>query len=466
MLDVWETGVMTRENSEMEAVESREERFRRREEERERKREIRRRKVRRQKIAIAVGMGLFVIGLLAGILFGLPVLRVSLKMSDGDKYTKSGDYAMAQSSYEEVLQMEPTTVKAYWCLAQNDLEQNDLTAAKEILYTGWETTQDESLFQYYCTVSLNEAVAELNEQICDMGTVEKIIRVLEMNPANEDAFSLLDTCYKRLFTGTEDKNTCMLFYDEAGQTESCQYEAYEKNIRRLAAIYKEQPSEALQERLVKYLQFDMDTMQMSSTHVESYRNLLAEVNQFLEDEDVTELMACLDEAIETKQYFAAMFAEFEQGNFESAKDFILTEEYQTLRDSFINEESGYWQGSNFIPVNQDNLVIHKQESGYQFSFLDYNEYQNTRGVITVWGNVQTDDGVQRTSISYEPASENGEYYPHTEYVIIYCYTNVGKATEHMPQMNFHFETKTTTEDGMTTEAVFDWGGEHEWEKSY
>lgn len=450
----------------MEVVESREERFRRREEERERRREIRRRKVRRQKIAIAVCMGLFVIGLLTGILFGLPVLRVSLKLSDGDKYTKNGDFAMAQSSYEEALQIEPTTVKAYWCLAQNDLQQNDSAAAKEILYTGWETTQDEGLFQYYCTVSLNEAVAELNEQICNMETVEKIVRVLEMDPDNEDALSLLDTCYKRLFTGTEEKNTCMLFYDEAGQAEGCQYEAYEKNIRRLAAIWQAHPAEPIQERLVKYLQFDMEEMQISSAHIESYRSLLAEVNQSLENADVEELIACLDEAVETKQYFADMFTEFEQGNFESAKDFILTGEYQALRDSFINDETGYWQGANFIPVNQDNLVLHRTESGYQFSFLDYNEYQNTNGVITVWGNVQTDDGVQRTSISYEPASENGAYFPHTEYVIIYCYTNVGKATEHMPQMNFHFETKTTTEEGMTTEAVFDWGGEHEWEKSY
>lgn len=450
----------------MEVVESREERFKRREEERAIKREIRRKKVRMQRITIAVVSVLFVVGIVVAICVGLPSLRVSRKLSDGDKYTKNGDFAMAQNSYEEALQIEPTTVKAYWCLAQNDLEQNDSAAAKEILYTGWKTTQDESLLNYYCTVILNEAVAELNDQVCNMGTVEKIVQVLEMNPANEDALSLLDTCYKRLFIGSEDNNTSTLFYDSDAQTESCQYEAYEQNVRRMFAVYQEQPSDALKEKLTNYLQFEIEEMQMSSAHIESYRTLLWEVNQVVGDENVNELIACLDKAMETKQYFAEMFTEFENGNFESAKDFILTEEYQTLRDSFINAEAGYWAGSDFIPVNKDNLVLHHNENGYQFSFLDYDEYENTQGVITVWGNVQTDDGVQRTSISYEPASENGEYYPHTEYVIIYCYTNVGTAAEHMPQMNFHFETRTTTEDGRATEAVFDWGGAHEWEKSY
>lgn len=450
----------------MEVIVSREERARIREAERARKREIRRKKVRMQKIAIIVTMVLLMVGIGGSIIFCLPALKVSRKLSAGDKYTQNGDFAMAQTSYEEALQIEPTTVKAYWCLAQNDLEQNDSAAAKEILYTGWETTQDESLLYYYCTVILNEAVAELNDQVCNMETVEKIIQVLEKEPSNEDALSLLDTCYKRLFIGSEENNTCTLFYDADAQTDNCQYEKYEQNVRRLFAVYQAQPSDALQERLINYLQFDMDEMQISAAHLESYRTLLNDVNQVTCDAEVTDLIACLDKAMEMKQFFAGMFSEFENGNFESAKDFILTDEYQALRDSFINSEAGYWSGSDFIPINKDNLVLHHGEDGYQFSFLDYNEYENTQGVITVWGNVQTDDGVQRTSISYEPASENGEYYPHTEYVIIYCYTNVGTAAEHMPQMNFHFETRTTTEDGMATEAIFDWGGEHEWEKSY
>lgn len=439
---------------------------RNRDEERARKREARRRKVRRQKIAIVVVVVLLLVGIGSSIVFCLPALRVSRKLSAGDKYTRNSDYQMAQTSYEEALQIDPTTVKAYRCLAQNDLEQNDSTAAKEILYTGWETTQDEGLLNYYCTVILNEAVAELNDKICNMGTVDKCVQVLEKNPANADAISLLDTCYKRLFRKEDENPVCTLFMDEDVSTESCQYDAYEQNVRRMYAVYVSQPSDELLACLTHYMLLDAEQIYFTSAHAESYLTLLKEINQTINNTQVTDLIACLDKAMEMKQYFAGMFGEFEDGNFESAKDFILTNEYQELRDSFINGNSGYWAGSDFIPVNQDNLVLHYGENGYQFSFLDYNDYENTQGVITVWGNVQMDDGVQRTSISYEPASENGEYYPHKEYVIIYCYTNVGNAAQHMPQMNFHFETRTTTEEGMTTDAIFDWGGEHEWEKSY
>lgn len=437
-----------------------------RDEERARKREARRRKVRRQKIAIVVIAVVLLAGIGGSIIFCLPALRVSRKLSAGDRYTQNSDYQMAQTSYEEALQIDPTTVKAYRCLAQNDLVQKDSTAAKEILYTGWETTQDESLLNYYCTVILNEAVAELNDKICDMGTVEKCIQVLEKSPSNADAFSLLNTCYERLFAKEEEKQVCTLFMDEDASAETCQYDAYEQNVRRMYAVYQTQPSEELLACLTRYLLLEPEQVYFTSAHAESYLALLKEINQTIDHAQVADLIACLENAMEIKQYFAGMFTEFENGNFESAKDFILGQEYQELRDSFINGESGYWAGADFIPVNQDNLVLHYGEKGYQFSFLDYNEYENTQGVITVWGNVQMDDGVQRTSISYEPASENGEYYPHTEYVIIYCYTNVGNAAQIMPQMNFHFETRTSTEDGMTTEAVFDWGGEHEWEKSY
>ncbi len=76
-----------------------------------------------------------------------------------------------------------------------------------------------------------------------------------------------------------------------------------------------------------------------------------------------------------------------------------------------------------------------------------------------------DDGVQRTTISYEPAGKNGEYYPHMEYVISYEYSNVLENGTDV-KMNYRFITITTTEEGTETEAVGDWGGENEWRTSY
>jgi hypothetical protein len=38
--------------------------------------------------------------------------------------------------------------------------------------------------------------------------------------------------------------------------------------------------------------------------------------------------------------------------------------------------------------------------------------------------------------------------------------------EYVPQMNYRFDTKVTTEEGTTTTAIGDWGGEHEFEIDY
>ncbi len=443
---------------------SQEARMKKREEERALRRELRRKKVRRQRIAILSVCGVVLIACAAVLLFALPGIRVSRKLSAGDKYTLNQEYDMAQTAYEEALAIDSTVVKAYRCMAENDLAQDDSTAAKEILFTGWETTQDESLLKYYCTVLLNEAIEELNNQTCDMGTVEKCVQVLEKSPTTQDIYTVLDTCYERLFVA-ENQEACTLFLEMNMDEEAKVYTAYEQNMRRMLAVYKANPSAKLEQYLLKYLLLDIEEVQFCSKSAQSYYELLKETAQTVQNEKITQTIAALEDAMEKQQFFAAMFDEFAMGNFESAKDFILTEEYQKLRDDFIGGTQKYWAGNHFMPINQENIVLHHNENGCQYSFLDYAEYEKSLGVITVWGNEQMDDGVQRTTISYEPMSENGEYYPHIEYTISYGYTNVGKAGQHMPQMNFHFETRKSTEEGTELYIIGDWGGEHEWEMS-
>ena len=143
----------------------------------------------------------------------------------------------------------------------------------------------------------------------------------------------------------------------------------------------------------------------------------------------------------------------------------MSDTYVQLRDSFINGENKYWEGASAIPINQEKMAIHKTEEGFKFFWLKFDDYDNPQGVITVWGSRQLDDGVQRTTISYEPACKNGEYYPHIEYVISYEYSNVLENGTDV-KMNYRFNTITTTEEGTETEAVGDWGGENEWRTSY
>lgn len=444
---------------------SRKERGTQRDSERAKRRAIRRRKVMIQKITIAAVLILLVCGVGGGILLNQASFRLSRKLSAGDKYTENGNYEMAQNAYEEALQIDPTTVKAYQCLAQNNLEQNDDNAAKEILYTGWETTQDENLLHSYCTIILNEAVIEINESDCSLDTVNKCISVLEKEPDNGRAFEVLDACYERLLRGSEDENASEIFMDADVLADTCLYASYEETVRSLLTLYERFQTDAFQSALTKYAVPDIEYVYISMPHLQSYHTLLEDVSAAVSDAAVSDLAACLSYAEEIEADFADMFTAFEQGRYESAREFIVSDVYQRIQDGFIAGESGYWEGTASIPVNREQMVIHRMENSFTFSWLDYEDYENPQGVITVWGSRHLDDGVQRTTISYEPAGAGASYYPHIEYIIAYEYSNVLKNGTSV-QMNYRFTTQTSTEEGMIKTAIGDWGGEHEWEIDY
>jgi hypothetical protein len=200
--------------------------------------------------------------------------------------------------------------------------------------------------------------------------------------------------------------------------------------------------------------------------MDAYVTILTQINEVVSDAQITETIACLNRAQEIEDYFAECFNQFEQGNFAYARELIASDEYQKLRDDFIAGDSGYWQGSVYIPVSKEQLVLNREDGKVTFSFLDYDDYDNAQGIITVWGSKQEDDGIQRSVISYEPVSDTGEEFPHTEYTVQYLYSNVKINGEYVPQMNYRFDTKVTTEEGTTTTAIGDWGGEHEFEIDY
>ena len=435
-----------------------------RDEERARKRAIRKKQVMIQKIIGAAVLVLLVGGISGGIILNQASFRLSGKISAGDKYTANGDYEKAQTAYKEALQIDETALIAYQCLAQNYMEQNDTDAAKEILYTGWEKTQDEELLHAYSTIVLNEAVARINENNCSPDTVNKCIHVLQIQPENRQAYEVLDACYSMLL-GAEEENSSKIFMDADVTADTCLYEDYEQMLRSLLALYEQFHTDNLKNILIKYAIPDSEYLYISMPHVNSYHALAEDIAAAVSDADVADLAACLAYAETVEADFADMFTAFEQENYESAKDFIVGDRYQQIQDEFIAEESGYWEGEASIPINKEQMVIHRTENGFTFSWLDYDDYENSQGVITVWGSRHLDDGVQRTTISYEPAGVDGSYYPHTEYIITYEYSNVLKNGTSV-QMNYRFTTQISTEEGMIKTAIGDWGGEHEWEVDY
>lgn len=442
-----------------------EKRMKRRDEERARRREARKRKVRRQKIILAVSAGVIVVAGITAVIFSTPALKLSRSLAKGSRYTQQENYEDAKDAYEQALKIDTASVEAYRGMADNYVAQDKIQEAKQILYTGWEKTQDEGLLHYYCVELYNEAVDEVNQKNCSLSTVDKVVQVLEIEPDNEDALQLMDTCYERLFPEAEDEDTCMMFSDEDVEQDTCSYAEYEQLVRRILALCQANGSGEIKAILARYALIDMPYVWISVPHVESYAALLTDVNASLGDAGIAETMACLSRAKEVQDYFSTAFTEFESGNYAYARDLVSQESYQQIRDSFIEEDSGYWEGSVYIPVSREQMVLHREEGKVRFFYLDGENYDNRQGIIQVWGTKQEDDGVQRSVISYEPVTENGSN-SKTEYKVQYLYSNVKIGGEYVPQMNYRFDTTITTEEGTTTNAIGDWGGEHEWEIDY
>ena len=423
------------------------------------------RRKRRKKIvflertAIVVGCA----GLLVGgglIVYNLmPEVKVARQLEEANAYIETQDYEDAIASCEEALEIDSSSVQAYRAMAGAYLTKEDTSSAERVLYQGWETTQDEGLLQYYCTVLLNEAVADINNQSCTLLTLDKCISVLEKDFDNADAYRLMDVCYERLFMENPEQEGLICEMEEDG---FCGYQTYQEMMDRLLAVYEANPTQELKTEIFKFAVPGENLITLDVAHLSEYQELLTRVTQIGEDEQAMELLACAGKALEMQTFFEEAFTIFESGDFAPIKDFMNKEEYIAIRDAFIQGTMEYWDGQTYIPVSREKMNFTKTEDGWKFSFADFEEYAATSGVINVWGAKQEDAGVQRLCISYEPASENGEYYPHTTYEFIYLYSNVKIGGEYVPQMNYRFETRVATPEGTTTYLIGDWGGEHEW----
>lgn len=437
----------------------------RRDEERARRKAARERKVRRQKITMVVSSCIILVSILFVVIFCLPSVKSAVQIFQGDRYRKQEDYAGAQSAYEKAVEADLSSVKAYRYLAYIYEQQAKAAEAEQLLYKGWEETQDEFLLEYYCTVVLNQAVDEINAKNCTLATVEKCVRALEQGVIDDKALELLTVCHDRLFKVTAGNDVCTLFYDEDAAQDTCSYTEYEQLLRRMLAVCQARASEEVKNVLRQYAVISMPHVRISVPHLESYAALLSEINGVLSDPLLTETTACLARAKEAGDYFGRAFDEFGAGNYAYARELITEEAYLKIRDDFINGNSGYWEGETYIPVSREQLELHIQDGSVRFSFLSDEEYENRQGIILVSGVPQEDDGVQRSVIIYRPAA-GADGASSTEYTMQYLYSNVKINGKYVPQMNYRLDTKVTTAEGVTTNAIGDWGGENEWEIDY
>lgn len=428
---------------------------------RERRRKRRKKAVMTQRIVLALLIVVFAVGGTTLIWNLLPMVRVDRRLEAVDEFVKLQAYEEAIASCEEALKIDSKSVKAYRAMAGVYLTKEDRESAEQVLYKGWETTQNDELLEEYCVYLLNDAVADINAGSCTLNTLEKCVMVLERDLNNEEVYPLLDACYERLFLPEETDLFCLV--DTNGQNS---FDSYLADMNRMLDIYAQNQSEALKAAILKYAVPQTGLLWMNVENLQDYLNLLSGVENLGNTENIVQLKGCLQKALWAQEIFSQAFSIFESGEFEAIKEFMQSADYISIRDQFIEGAVEYWNGKTYIPVSREKIKLMNESGQWSFSFADFEDCPETAGVIKIWGVKQEDAGVQRISISYEPASENEEYYPHTTYEFVYLYSNVKIAGEYVPQMNYRFETRIATPEGTTSELVGDWGGEHEWTMEY
>lgn len=429
---------------------------------RERRRKSRKKAVRIEKTILALAGVLIICGGTLSVWHLIPNIKVAKQLEAADEFVETQSYEEAIASCEEALEIDSKSVKAYKAMAGVYLTKEDRAAAEQVLYQGWETTGDESLLQEYCVHLLNDAVSDINAQNCTLDTLNKCVMAIEQGQSMEDCYKLLDACYGNLFKA---ENTEL--FSSVDESSVCGFEKYLEIMKHMLQIYESNPTEELKTEIVKYAAPESPLLWMEVEHLQDYRDFLQQVTAALStDGMIQNLTACLDKVIWVQDTFAEAFTIFDSGEFEAIKDFMQTDTYISIRDQFVDGTMEYWSGQTYIPISREKVKLMQEDGKWSFAFANYDECPETAGIIQAWGTQQADAGVQRLCISYEPASTDGEYYPHTTYEVIYLYSNVQIGNEYVPQMNYRFETRVAAPEGTTTQLIGDWGGEHEWTTEY
>ena len=434
--------------------------------------EVRQKRSRKRKNIVMmqkVGIVAAVLAVIGGGIYGynqIPRVKVDKCISQAKEYEEVQDYDNAIASYEEALEIESTTVKTYQYMANLYIDMDDLKSAEEILYKGVEETQDSQIQESYHTVMLNESVYEVNEASCSFITVDRCLEILATDSSKASAYELLNTCYDRL-VGIVDENGVNTVLSST--EEGLGFESYKAVVEKMISLYEKDQREEMKELLLKYAGIQTETVLIPMEHYDAYMELVEKVDAVATNAGLEDLKACLAKSVEIHDLFAPLLAEFESGNYEVARDFIVSDEYVAIRDAFIDGTMEYWYGKTYIPVSNIGVKLHYMDDTWKFSFVDEEKQVAEHGYIKVWGFKWLDNGHQRTAITYVPVSETNEYYPLTEYSMMYWWStpiNMELTENTFARMNFRFEENIYTEEGKTTKAINDWGGKYQYRDTY
>lgn len=400
----------------------------------------------------------------------LPVVQVKKAIAAGNKHTQNAEYEAAIDSYSKAIEIDSKSVTAYSNMAGAYLSIDDSESAKKVLYKGWQNTDNEDLMDNYHAVILNEAVNSMNNSSCDISMVESMLTVLEEDTGNADAIRLIDSAYARCYEDSYKGDINALFrpeyiHNKDEVKDDSSFDKYAGIVGRMLKVYSEAPSEELKKVITEYLIPMGGSFTINLSDVPAYKDLIGRVTTVLGSGDsIDSLEACLDDALRVQGIFADIFAQLDVGNVDELRDFVVSDDYLALRDVFLNKEDTPQENTVYVPISREAIVLNCKDDKWTYRFLDFKENPTTAGVITLWANFFEDDGVQRCSISYEPASIEDNFYPHTTYSVTYLYSYItsGNSTK-VAKKNYRLDTTVEFQDGTQEETIVgDWGGENEW----
>ena len=412
----------------------------------------RRRIVFIQRLVLASVFCLVILGLVLALTRNLPGRKYQRYLDNATKAFADGRVEEAKQDallaieINEKKSREPYRIVAGAARAVGNEKQYE-----EYLKMGYENTADEAFIDEYCVSLLNHAVDEINTLTADIHTFDYCLEVLDFIPTMEENFLVMDTLYDRVFDNRSEELFCT--------KDGCIFNEYVNIVYGLMATYEKNPSEELKEEIVKYAAPDALNVSLETKHLEEYSEMLSKVSKIKTDTRVESLRECLSKAVYAEEMFAPVFEKFESDDLAPVRDFVVSEEYISLRDEFLNGENKCWSGATYIPVNKESLHLNCRDNVYTFSFDGLSE-ESRMGVINIWAAKQEDDGVQRQAISYDMPDL------HTSLEIIYLYSNVKIGKEFVPKMNYRLETRVKDENGEHTTLVGDWGGENEWTETF
>lgn len=440
--------------------------FEARDERRKQRKAKRRKQILIQKICFIVIPIVCILGAAIWYYTTSDTVRIQKLYSQAKTQEESGESDQAIATYQGILAIDNQREDVYRYIANLYLTENQYEEAEAILLQGLETTGNAIIADTYSTVMLNQCIKEVNDNEADLHTILRVVQLLEAEPENEKALEILQTCYERIFLITEEDGVNRSFVsDEDGFG----YDTYEVMMDGMLQVYESNQNDSLADLIVEYAVVESEKLYLPMEYKDSYVSLLQRVSDIRSDAELDNLLACMEDAEEKINFLTPMLKDFESGNYKAAREFIVSDDYLALRDSFIAENEKYWIGATYIPFSEIGMMLERREGNWGYSFMDEEKEPAKQGYLKVWGFHWVDNGHERTGISYIPVSETGEYYPRKEIEILYWWATAKnqETTENTyAKMNYRFEERTYTAEGMTADVINDWGGSYEYRDTY